>query len=99
MIPTWSGRGDALTDFWRPGETRAVAWAVGGAGVRPAACLGARGQADFGGGVRAKAFALTPPGWRCLGIPGGDGGGFHVAKGKQGASWNPATSRPGTWRG
>jgi hypothetical protein len=28
-------------------------------------------------------------------VPGGDGGGFHVAKGKQGASWKPATSRPG----
>jgi len=27
--------------------------------------------------------------------PGGEGGGFHVAKGKQGASWKPATSRPG----
>ena len=35
----------------------------------------------------------------CLQLPGGDGGGFHVAKGKQGARWNPATSRPGTCRG
>jgi len=27
--------------------------------------------------------------------PGGEGGGFHVAKGGQGASWKPAASRPG----
>ena len=37
------------------------------------------------------------PSW--LQLPGGDGGGFHVAKGKRGASWNPATSRPGTCQG
>jgi hypothetical protein len=35
----------------------------------------------------------------CLQLPGGDGGGFHVAMGKQGAIWNPATSRPGTFWG
>ena len=35
----------------------------------------------------------------CLQIPGGDGGGFHVARGGHGASWNPATSRPGTCQG
>ena len=35
----------------------------------------------------------------CLQLPDGDGGGFHVARGKQGTSWNPATSRPGTCRG
>ena len=32
----------------------------------------------------------------CPELPGGDGGGFHVAKGKRGAIWNPATSPPGT---
>jgi len=40
--------------------------------------------------------AAFPP---CLQLPGGDGGRFHVAKGEQGASWNQATSRPGTCRG
>ena len=30
---------------------------------------------------------------RCLQPLSGDGGAFHVAKGKEGAGWNPATSR------
>ena len=37
--------------------------------------------------------------WRRGQSGGGDGGGFHVANGKQGASWKPATSRPGCFQG
>jgi len=47
----------------------------------------------------ARARAL--PGIQCLQLPGGDGGGFHVAGAETGASWKPATSRRSprsTWR-
>jgi hypothetical protein len=58
-------------------------------------------QSDFSCSARAESKIDTPKAaFRpCLQLPGGDGGGSHVAKGKQGASWNPATSRPGTCRG
>jgi hypothetical protein len=58
-------------------------------------------QSDFARSATAESNIDTPKAVfpACLQISGGDGGGFHVAKGKQGASWNPATSRPGTCRG
>jgi len=58
-------------------------------------------QSDFSASATAENNIDSPKALfpQCLQLPGGDGGGFHVAKGKQGASWNPATSRPGTCRG
>jgi hypothetical protein len=58
-------------------------------------------QSDFSPSAIAENNTYTPkaPFPQCLQLPGGDGGGFHVAKGKQGASWKPATSRQGTCRG
>ena len=58
-------------------------------------------QSDFSPSATAESNIDTPKAAfpSCLQSAGGDGGGFHVAKGEQGASWNPATSRPGTCRG
>ena len=44
---------DGLTSA-KAGETRAVAWMGGRAGVRPVACPAGRGQADVGGVVSAE---------------------------------------------
>jgi len=58
-------------------------------------------KSDFSPSARAENYIDTPNAafpfvsFQWLHSPGGDGGGFHVAKGKTGASWKPATSRPG----
>ena len=46
--------GTRWPDFCQAGETRAVAWMGGRAGVRPVACPAGRGQADVGGVVSAE---------------------------------------------
>jgi len=56
------------------------------------------GQSDISPSATADNKDDTPKSafpFNAFNSPGGDGGGFHVAKGKTGASWKPATSRPG----
>lgn len=78
-------------------------------------CPAHRSAAPRGGQERVKAQSDFPPPRKrktmltrksglCLSFhafnsPSGDGGGFDVARGVQGASWKPATLRPGCYQG